>query len=280
MSKMLNNVVLIDGVRTAFLRSSTDFALAKPHRMVAQCIEGLMKRLSAKGVASEHVEMAYGGIGAENSRATNMMRHAMIDAGLPATIHAVTMSNVCLSGFSATAAAFDAVQSGRVDGAMVGAAEFCSTMPVRVRPHYESVVRAANSNMKKSLNDEMKINLINGFKTNSFLPDDPFAYIRETTTGYRPGDHAEKANQFWKVPRKDQDEFAYKSHMNATQSVKEGKFDNHLLEVKAPLTIKGPEEHPVSKDNGILSVSFLQFYIRYSRSRLICQPWDRLYLTV
>ena len=229
-----NAVVLVDAVRTPFLRGNTDFAFLAPHLAVAQCYDKVVERTA---IDPKEIEFAYGGCISENSRATNVGRQAVVaSSSLPKSIPGATINTACLAGFSATIAAIDALQVGRINTAIVGAVDFASAAPVRLLPPMESLVRGVYMNMKKSFDEKGKLSILNCMKPNSFNVEDPFHFMREASTTYMPGYHTEMANKKWNIPREEQDHLAVESHKNAAKAQQEGKFDDHVMVTKVIIT--------------------------------------------
>ena len=139
-------------------------------------------------------------------------RQALIHAGLPATIPAVTINKVCGSGLKAVMLASQAVKAGDADCIVAGGQESMSGAP-----HYVFGMR----NGIKAGNQTMVDGMIHDGLWDSFGCCHMGEYAEYT---------AEKAG----VTREDQDRFAYESHRKAVEAAAAGKFKAEILPVQVP----------------------------------------------
>ncbi len=223
-----NSVVLIDGLRTPFVKSNGKIAFCKPHELLSQCLRALMNRID---MDPANIDYAVGSICAEDTVNANLMRQAILHAELPSTIHGVSLTNACIGGLSATTMAINAIETGRCGAVIVGSSDLASALPVRYTEPMEVLIRSAFNGMNRSLTSEMKLNIINALKPHHFSPDHPYeAGLRERTTGYLPGQHIDIENaRKWKIPRETLDEFTLASHLNAGNAWERGYFNDHIV---------------------------------------------------
>jgi acetyl-CoA C-acetyltransferase len=139
-------------------------------------------------------------------------RQALIHAGLPASIPALTINKVCGSGLKAVMLAAQAVKAGDADCIVAGGQESMSTAP-----HYVFGMRAGI----KVGNQTMVDGMIHDGLWDSFGCCHMGEYAEYT---------AEKAG----VSRQDQDGFAYESHRKAVAAADAGKFKDEILPVQIP----------------------------------------------
>jgi acetyl-CoA C-acetyltransferase len=139
-------------------------------------------------------------------------RQALIHAGLPSTIPAVTINMVCGSGLKAVMLAAQAIKAGDADVIVAGGQESMSGAP-----HYVYGMR----NGIKAGNQTMVDGMIHDGLWDSFGCCHMGEYAEYT---------AEKAG----VSRADQDAFAYESHRKAVAAAEGGKFKAEILPVPVP----------------------------------------------
>jgi acetyl-CoA C-acetyltransferase len=142
-------------------------------------------------------------------------RQALIHAGLPPTISALTINMVCGSGLKAVMLAAEAIKAGDADVVVAGGQESMSTAP-----HYVYGMRGGI----KAGNQTMVDGMIHDGLWDSFGCCHMGEYAEYT---------ADKAG----VSREEQDAFAYDSHRKAIAAAGAGKFKAEILPV--PVAGKG-----------------------------------------
>jgi acetyl-CoA C-acetyltransferase len=152
-------------------------------------------------------------------------RQAMLKAGVPATVSAVTINKVCGSGLKAVMLAAQAIKAGDAQVIVAGGQESMSNAP-----YY---VYGMRSGVK--LGDQTMID--------GMIKDGLWC----ATCDVHMGAHAEYTASKAKVTRKQQDEFAADSHRKAVAAQQAGRFKAEIV----PVTIKGRKgETVVDTDEG------------------------------
>jgi acetyl-CoA acyltransferase len=136
----------------------------------------------------------------EAEQGMNVARIAVLLAGLPDTVSAMTINRFCSSGWLAVATAADRIRLGEADLMLAGGTESMSMVPMM--------------GYKPAINP-------------SVFRDENVAIA------YGMGITAEKVAAEWKVSREDQDEFAFQSHQKALAAQAAGEFDAEI----APFTL-------------------------------------------
>jgi acetyl-CoA C-acetyltransferase len=139
-------------------------------------------------------------------------RQALIHAGLPATVPAVTINKVCGSGLKAVMLASQAIKAGDAECIVAGGQESMSGAP-----HYVFGMRGGI----KAGNQTMLDGMIHDGLWDSF-------------GCCHMGEYAEYTAQKSGVSREDQDRFAYESHRKAVAATDAGKFKAEILPVQVP----------------------------------------------
>ncbi len=139
-------------------------------------------------------------------------RQAMIHAGLPPVIPAVTINKVCGSGLKAVMLAAQAIKAGDAQCVVAGGMESMSGAPHYVYG-YRSGIKAGNQTMVDGMIHD---GLWDSFGNNHM------------------GEYAEYTAEKAGISREEQDEFAYQSHRKAVAAQKAGKFDAEIVGVDVP----------------------------------------------
>ena len=215
--------VLLSAVRTPIGKYLGGLSSFTAPQLGAMVIREAVSRAKVDPAAVEEVimgQVVQGGSGQAPAR------QALIHAGLPATIPAVTINKVCGSGLKAVMLASQAIKAGDAECIVAGGQESMSGAP-----HYVFGMRGGI----KAGNQTMLDGMIHDGLWDSFGCCHMGEYAEYT---------AEKAG----VSREDQDRFAYESHRKAVQATEAGKFKAEILPVQVsgkggPTTV-GADEAP------------------------------------
>ena len=123
----MNDVVIIDAVRTPIGRHAGALADVRPDDMGALVIKALLERT---GLDPQEIEEVYFGCAnqaGEDNR--NVARMATLLAGLPESVAAVTFNRLCASGLNAVNQAARAIKCGEGDVFIAGGVESMSRAP-------------------------------------------------------------------------------------------------------------------------------------------------------
>ena len=136
-------------------------------------------------------------------------RQAMIHAGLPATIAAVTINKVCGSGLKAVMLAAQAIKASDAHCIVAGGMESMSNAPHYLY-NYRNGIKAGNQTIVDGMIHD---GLWDSFGNNHM------------------GEYAEYTSEKAKVSRQDQDAYAVESHRRAIAAQTAGKFAGEIVPV-------------------------------------------------
>jgi len=137
----------------------------------------------------------------------NPARQAAMEAGLLQTTPAYTINKVCGSGLKAIALGVQAILCGDADVVIAGGQE-----SMDMAPHVLLGSRKGQRLGEWKLEDSLiKDGLLDAFNN------------------YLMGVTAENIAEQYKISRKEQDEFAYQSHMRAKKAIEDGKFQEEII---------------------------------------------------
>lgn len=229
--------VFIDGGRTPFLRSQTEFRKFSAFDLGRIAVSGLISKTMIDGDAVDHIW--FGNV-IQDINTSNVAREISLAAGLPDTIPATTVSMACISSNVALTSAMNAIVTGQIQCSIVGGVEIMSDIPIRFRKRFRQ--KLLESQKYKKPADWLQF--LKGLKPSDLLPEVPS--ISEFSTGETMGKSCDKMAAKFGVTREEQDAYALRSHLRAAKAVDKRWFDNEIF----PVSVK--EGHiVVREDNGI-----------------------------
>lgn len=240
---MKKEVVFIDGARTPFLRSQTDFKKFSAYDLGRFALTGLITKTKVNGDDIGHV---YFGNVIQDINTSNIAREVSLAAGLPGHIPATTTSMACISSNVALSTAANAISMGQISVSVVGGVEVMSDIPIRFRKKFRQKLLET----QKYKNPTDWLGFFKGLRPSDLLPEIPS--ISEYSTGETMGESCDKMAAKYGATREEQDEFALRSHHLAAKAQDEGLFDGEIIPVSVD---KG--RHVVKYDNGIRGDSTL-----------------------
>jgi len=197
MSKTLNDVVIVDCVRTAMGRSKGGtFRNVRAEALSAAVIKALLARNPE--VEPEAIEdVIWGCVNQTLEQGFNIARNAALLADLPHSVSGQTINRLCGSSMSALHIAAQSIVSGYGDIFVIGGVEHMGHLSIMhgVDVNPEMSKHAAKAAMMMGVTAEMLAN-ING------------------------------------IDRKTQDEFGARSHQKAHEATVEGRWDNEIIPVE------------------------------------------------
>ncbi len=218
-TKRRSRVAVVLGIRTPFVKAGTVFKKYSAFELGIRAVEGLVAR---SGLDPARVQqLVYGTVIAE-PLLPNLAREIVFKTSLPATVHAYTVSNNCITGIHAITAIGDAIAAGRIDIGIAGGAESMSNPPVLWGRRASQVFLEASR--ARSLGGRLAA--LARLRPWDLKPVAPG--IAEPSTGLTMGEHTELMAKEWKISRQEQDEIAYRSHMRAHAATEDGRLKEQI----------------------------------------------------
>ncbi|KAG9509980.1 Trifunctional enzyme subunit beta, mitochondrial, partial [Fragariocoptes setiger] len=233
------NIVLIDGVRTPFLQSSTGFNDLLAYELQHIAFTNLIKRT---GISPDLVQYVVCGTVIQEGRTSNIAREAVLSAGFPHKVPAHTVTQACISSNQAITSAMGYINSGTHDIAICGGVETMSDVPIRVSPSMRKWLLKLN----KTKTPMQKLSLLAQLRLKHFGLELPA--VTEFSSNETMGQSGDRLAAAFKVSRREQDEYALRSHTLADKATKAG-----LLSDVMPVIV--PKKGIFDKDNGIRPTS-------------------------
>ncbi|XP_073995875.1 mitochondrial trifunctional protein beta subunit isoform X2 [Rhodnius prolixus] len=230
------NIVFVDGVRTPFLMSGTDYAKLMPHELARHALRSLMAKT---GVPKELVEYIIYGTVIQEVKTSNIAREAALAAGFSDKTPAHTVTMACISSNQGITTGIGLIAAGAYDIIVAGGVETMSDVPIRHSRKMRSLMLRAN----KAKTPLQKLQLLASIRPDFFVPELPA--VAEFTSGETMGHSADRLAAAFKVSRVEQDQYALRSHTLANDAHNKG----YLTDI-APFKVPGSDK-VVEKDNGV-----------------------------
>jgi acetyl-CoA acyltransferase len=211
MSKQVQDAYIVAATRTAVGKAPRGmFRNTRPDDLLAHCLAAVVKQA---GIDAKLIDDAIIGCAMpEGEQGSNMARIAVLLAGLPYTVSAMTINRFCSSGSQAVGLAADRIRLGEAEFMLAGGAESMSMVPMM--------------GSRPALNPAV-------FKNENYA------------IAYGMGITAEKVAEQWKVSREEQDQFAYQSHVKALKAIETGEFSSEI----SPFAL---DDHYPDLDSGLI----------------------------
>jgi len=230
------NLVLVDGVRTPFLMSSTAYKPLMPHDLQRYALTGLVNKLGLDKSVVDYICM---GTVIQEVKTSNIAREAALGAGFSDRIPAHTVTMACISSNQAITTCLGLMNAGVYDVCIAGGVEFMSDVPIR----HSRKMRQLLLKVPKAKSVGAKLSLLAELRPNFFAPELPA--IAEFSTNETMGHSADRLAAAFGVTRKEQDDFAKRSHQQASDARDKG-YLSDIVPVKVPKS-----KDFITADNGI-----------------------------
>lgn len=241
---MEDKIVLIEGCRTPFLKSGSQYMDLMAYEIGQLAISGL---LAKTGIEKSTIDSVVLGTVITNLKTSNVAREAALTAGIPHTTPCHTVTQACISANRAIASAIGEIKTGISEVVIAGGVDNTSDTPIGFRREMRKKLFKAQK--LKSIKDQLKF--ISSLRIKDFLPEKPT--ISEFTTGKTMGQDCDTLAAKYKVSRKEQDEYAILSHNLADKAWEDGHLSNEVVPVQV-----GKKFNYIHRDNGIRPGSSLE----------------------
>ena len=232
-------LVIVDGIRTPFLRAGTGFAGTPADELGRMALTALLART---GLDPARIDEVILGCVGQPPDTANIARVIALRAGVPSTTPAVTVNRNCASGFEALTTAWDRLQSGRGEVFVAGGVESMSSYPLLYGPRstraFTRLARAKTTGQKIAA--LLSIPPAELLRPRSALK----LGLTDPVCGLTMGETAELIGREAGITRAQADAFAAASHRRALAA------REFLNEEVAPAYVGPDFAAPVLADNG------------------------------
>jgi len=229
-------VVVVDGLRSPFLKSGTQFSNVGVIDLGATVVAELIQRSNLN--QEDLNAIVFGAVVPEIS-GPNIAREIGLSIGLPYSVDAFSVSRACATSTQSVVSAAQQILTGDADVVIAGGADTLSRPPMTYQDNLVDAMMRANA--AKDL--QSRIKAFAKVRPRDLAPNPPA--IAERTTGETMGESAEKMARENGITREDQDAFALRSHEFASAAWAKGIYDNEVMSFPV-----GPEyKTVVTRDN-------------------------------
>ena len=205
----MTDIVIAGALRTAIGKFGGSLAKIPAPELGATVIKAL---LAQHGVAPEQVSEVIMGQVLTAASGQNPARQALIKAGIPHAVPAMTINVVCGSGLKAVMLAAQSVQCGNADIVVAGGQENMSAAP-HALPGSRDGFRMGDAKLVDTM-------IVDG--------------LWDVYNQYHMGTTAENVAKKYSVSRAQQDELAVASQNKAEAAQKAGRFNDEIVPVLIP----------------------------------------------
>ncbi|MBA2124848.1 acetyl-CoA C-acetyltransferase [Hyphomicrobium methylovorum] len=220
MTRELRRVAVIGGVRIPFCRSNTLYADLSNLDMMSSALNGLVDRFGLKG---QHIDEVVGGAVVTHSKDFNLAREAVLSSKLAPSTPGVTLIQACGTSLQSALMSAAKIATGEIESAISAGSDTTSDAPIVFSKKFSK--RLIDVGQRKSAIDKIKV--FKGLSPGELAPQPP--NVAEPRTGLTMGQHCELMAQEWHIPRADQDELAYESHMKGAAAYESGYMDDLIV---------------------------------------------------
>ncbi|WP_370230416.1 acetyl-CoA C-acetyltransferase [Marinobacter nauticus] len=205
----MRDVVIVAAKRTAIGSFGGGLSSLRADQLGTAVIKAVMEET---GVAGDQINEVILGQVLTAGCGQNPARQSAINAGLPASVPAITINKVCGSGLKAVHMAVQAIQCGDAEMILAGGQESMSQAP-HVLPNSRNGQRMGNWSM-----------------IDTMITDG----LWDAFNDYHMGITAENIVEKYGITRDEQDAFAAASQQKAVAAQKAGHFDGQIVPVAIP----------------------------------------------
>ena len=198
------DIFIIDGTRTAIgstFKALKDFTASE---LGSIAIKEILQRNAIK---KDLINQVILGNTVSAGTGQNLARHAAFLSGLPVSVPAFTVNNVCGSGLQSVILGAQAITCQDAHAVICGGIESSSQSPYLVKR-----------------NDKEK-------KEENFIDSLIYDGLMCELSHKHMGELAEHIAEKFKIPREEQDQYSYESHHKTCQAQLEGKFKEEIIPV-------------------------------------------------
>ena len=229
--------VVLSGVRTPIGRYGGALSGVRPDDLAAAAIAAAVERA---GVDPSSIDDAYVGCAnqaGEDNR--NVARMAVLLAGLPESVAAVTLNRLCASGLSAVVSASHAIVAGDADVVVAGGVESMSRAPLVMAKPDTAFPRGDRTMWDTTI----------GWRFPNPRHEAMFPLESMGETG-------ENVAERWEVSREEQDAFALRSQERWAAAHAAGRFEDEIVAVGEVAIDEHPRPDTSAEKLGALKPAF------------------------
>lgn len=212
---MTPRVAVVGGARTPFAKAGTHLKERTALELATHSLDGALEKLDLDPSVVD--QLTYG-IVTLDTRVPHLAREVNFSSRLPDSVRSVTVTDNCITSVTAIETVADAIAAGRTRVGIAGGVESLSNPSVLWTRNATRIL----SDLQNAKTLQEKARLLTGLRPRDVLPHPPG--IAEPSTGLSMGEHTEITVKEWGITQIEQDEIAYRSHMNAAAATEDGRL--------------------------------------------------------
>jgi acetyl-CoA acetyltransferase family protein len=198
MAGQLDDVVIVEAVRSPIGRRNGSLKDVRPDELLALTLGEVVRRA---GIEPDIVDdVIVGCVAQTGEQGANVARLAVLEAGFPVEVPAVSLDRMCASGQQAIHFAAQAIASGQADVVIAGGVESMTRVP-----------------MASDFPDEWSPKLTDR---------------RDAEVSVNQGIAADLIAERWNLSRDELDAYSYESHVKAGRASRDGRFASQIMPVE------------------------------------------------
>jgi len=209
----MKDIVIVSACRTAIGKFGGSLAGIPAPRLGAIVIAEVIRRA---GISGENIDEVIMGQVLQSGLGQGPARQAAVWAGIPESVPAMTINNICGSGLKAVALGAGMISAGEAQAMVVGGMENMSAAPYAI----------PNARYGYKMN--------NGILVDTMIQDS----LTDAFENYHMGVTAENVARKYHITREEQDVFAALSQQKAEKAIAAGIFDEEIVPVTVQLSKK------------------------------------------
>jgi len=217
MPQSLRRVAVIGSARIPFARSNSRYVTVGNREMLAAALAALVERFGLKG--AQLGEVAAGAV-IKHPRDWNLTREASLEAGLHPHTPAYDVQRACGTSLTTAIQVGQRIALGEIEAGIAGGVDTTSDVPLGYGRALNRIVldSARGKGWAARVRPWLKL------KPADLKPATPG--VVEPRTGLSMGEHCELMAKQWSIGRAEQDDLAYRSHLNAAAAWNSGFYDD------------------------------------------------------
>ena len=248
MKRFSQKIFFIDGVRTPFQASGTGYKNLDCYQLGSKALNGLITKFNHD--IKNNVDYVIMGNVIQDSKTSNIARESMLISNFDYKIPSYSVTMACISSNKSITEAVNLINANQASSVVAGGSETMSDLPIKLSKKLR--LKLFESRKWKSINSTLKG--LSSLKIKDFSLETPS--ITEFSTKETMGLSADKLSELWGVSRKEQDEFAYRSHKNASHASKNNLLDDVLITINDSNDIVD-EDNIIKHDTSIVKLKKL-----------------------
>ena len=209
----MTDVVITHALRTPVGTFNGQLSSLPAHALGTTVIQNLLKQSQ---INPNHINEVILGQILTAATGQNPARQAALNAGLPESVTALGVNQLCGSGVRSVAMAYQSIRLGDSKVVIAGGQESMSQAPHTL--HLRQPHKMGDTQMVDTM---LKDGLLDAFH------------------GYHMGQTAENIATQWQITRQEQDTFSLASQTKAANAIQNGKFKDEIV----PVTVKSRKEN-------------------------------------